>query len=662
MKGSSVYMVGVLVGTLLTLGVASPARAQEGLPPDTAAVASVYTLAEIVVLGKRNAVTRAATVHQVDRNRIDELGIRSPRDAMEHVPGVYFSRNIRNENSFLLRGFEQRQVSVFVDGVPVSLAYDGLVDISQFVGADLERVHISHGFSSLLYGANSLGGAVNLLTRPPSPERRASGRLEGSDHGRVFGSVEASGGTDRLRLGGSAALERAGAFSLSRGFTPTPNEEGGERANSSYDRRRAGVRAQYLITDSHQVALNLSGTDNRFDVPPNALAARPRYWRFPVWRRGLVSVNTRHLLGPGVGLRTTWFRDRYRNVLRSFDDDTYTTQERGYAFESEYDDYSNGVNLYPSLSVFSMGTTDGVISYRRDVHRQRSGDASFERYSTDLLTVALEQDVDWTDVLSMMMGVNVNHLRPMVAEGHPATDPRTQVNAQGAVQVALGPAVSSRIALARKSRFPTMKELYDSHLGRNLPNPGLRSETAVHGEVGLDVAWGGWQGGAAVFRSEVRDLIDAMAVGEGLVQLQNIHRARMEGFEVDLHHRMEVGWVSVNYAYLRAVNRSTERDADRLAYRPAHRVNALARVRVRERVWVGGEVSYTASQHYQNPDSREWERLNDMMWINIRMEQELRGGLGWYVRIDNALDAAYFSEFGIPLPGREVSVGMRVGG
>jgi iron complex outermembrane recepter protein len=89
------------------------------------------------------------------------------------------------------------------------------------------------------------------------------------------------------------------------------------------------LRAQYLISDAHRVGLNLSGTDNRYDVPPNALAERPRYWRFPMWRRGLASINTQHVLGSRVGLRTAWFHDGYQNVLRSFDDDTYTTQERG---------------------------------------------------------------------------------------------------------------------------------------------------------------------------------------------------------------------------------------------------------------------------------------------------------------------------------------------
>jgi iron complex outermembrane recepter protein len=646
---------------LVIMAVTGPLAAQGAVEGDTAQAEPVYTLGEIVVLGTRNAVTRAATVHEVGRARIDELAIRSPRDAMEHVPGVYFSRNSRNENSFRLRGFDQRQVSVFLDGVPVSLPFDGLVDISQFVGSDLERIQVSHGFSSLLHGANSLGGSVSLHTRPPSATPSVSARFERSDHDRTFAAVEASGGTERLRLTGSGALERAESFSLSGGFVPTRNEEGGARANSGYDRRRAGLRAQYLINESHQVGLNLSGTDNRFDVPPNAMAASPRYWRFPVWRKGLASVNTQHVVGHGVGLRTAWFYDRYRNVLRSFDDDTYTTQERRYAFDSEYDDYSLGANLYPSLSVFSMGTTDGALSYRRDVHRQRDGTDPFERYATDLLTVALEQDMDWTDRVSVMVGANVNHLRPVTAEGHPATDPMTQMNAQAALQLRHGPAVSSRLALARKSRFPTMKELYSSRQGQNLANPELRSETALHGELGVDVVGGGWRGGVSVFRSELSDLISDVVLEGGLRQMQNVRRARMDGIEVDVQRRGRLGSVGVNYAYLDAGNRSPDRESDYLAYRPVHRVNGLVSARVHDRLRLGGEVSHTARQHYQNLDTRAWERLNDMTWINLRLEHELRGGLGWYVRVDNATDAAYFSEFGIPLPGRELSVGMKVG-
>jgi iron complex outermembrane recepter protein len=657
MLGWAVALLALVPG-----GAAAQVSAQEeSARADTARVIPVVALGEIVVLGTRNAVTRAATVHTVEREQIDALGIRSPRDAMEHLPGVYFSRNGRNENTFRLRGFDQRQVSVFVDGVPVSLAYDGLVDISQFVGADLERVQVSHGFSSLLYGANSLGGTVSLTTRQPAGSPLVSARLEGSDHGRFFGTAEAAGGTDRLRVSVSAARERASSFAVSRDFLPTANEEGGDRSNSSYDRTRAGLRAQYLWSENHRVGLSLSGTDNRFDVPPNALSANPRFWQFPVWRKGMASVNSHHLLGEGVTLRTAVFHDRYNNVLRSFDDATYTTQTRRYAFNSEYDDYAYGFNLFPSLTLLPFGTTDAAISYRRDVHRQRDEDDPFERYATDLITLAVEQDVDLTAAISTMVGANVNLLRPLEAEGHPTRDPISQANAQWAMQVRHGDGLASRVALSRKSRFPTMKELYSSRFGQNLANPDLRSETALHGEVGVDATLAGWDASVSLFRSDVRDLIADEVVEGGLRQMQNVQSARLEGVELHVNRRGDLGSVGVNYAFLSAANTTPERASSRLSYRPAHRANLVGTYRPHERIRVGGEVSHTVRQHYQNPNSREWERLNDMTWVNLRLEHELRGGLGWYVRVDNVFDGAYFSEFGVPLPGRELSVGVRVG-
>jgi outer membrane cobalamin receptor len=318
------------------------------------------------------------------------------------------------------------------------------------------------------------------------------------------------------------------------------------------------------------------------------------------------------------------------------------------------------VNLYPSLSVLRVGTTDGVLLVPAGRPPSASGDDPFERYSTDLLTVALEQDVDWTDALSMMMGVNINHLRPLVVEGQPAGDPLTEVNGQWALMVRHGSAVSSRYALARKSRFPTMKELYDSRLGRNVPNPDLRIRSGGAWGSGAGCGLEGVAGGISVFRSEVQDLISDVAVGDGLLQLQNIHGPGWRGSKWT-QYQERWGSVGLNYAYLRAVNRS--RIGTRTGFVPAGASGQRDGERARSRPGtVGGEVSYTAGQHYQNPDTRKWERLNDMTWLSVRVEHELRGGVGWYLRIDNALDAAYFSEFGVPLPGRELSVGLKVGG
>lgn len=629
---------------------------------DTLLVPPPYTLGEIVVLATRNAVTRSATVHEMDAGRIADLAIRSPKHALQKLPGVHFSGNVRGENSFQLRGFHQRQVSVFLDGVPVSLPFDGLVDVAQFVGTDLDRVRVSHGFSSLLHGANSLGGAVSLFTRPPATEPSVTARVEGSDHGRLFGSTVVSGGTEKVRMSGSFALERAESFTLPEAFAPTPNQPDNKRDNSAYQRRRAGLRAQYLPGDAHQIGLHLSITDNWFHVPPNTLSSRPRYWRFPLWRRSLVSVNTHHSPDPSIRLRTSWYHDRYRNLLRSFDDATYTTQQRGYAFDSQYRDHSYGVNLFPTLTVLPFGATDGAISFRRDVHRQSTDAEPLERYVTEMVTIALEQDVDLGTALSMMLGANMNRLRPASTPVHEApAGSLTQLNAQWAIQYQHREALSSHLALSRKSRFPTMKELYSSRLGDHLANPLLRSESAVHLEAGFDLVTTGWRGNVTLFHSALRHLITEVVVDGGLRQMQNASRARMQGVELGAEAQVGgIASVAANYSYLHAANRSPDRDSRHLSYRPAHRFNGVASLRLHERLKVTGTANRTGSQYYQHPDTGNWERLKNITWIQLRSEYRPGGNVTIYASMDNVLDGAYSSQFGVPLPGRELSVGLRL--
>lgn len=647
---------------LLIIWLVVPTRSlqAQGAAADSSGRLPSYTMGEVVVYGECDAAERAGTVYQWNARRLQPLDGHSARELLEYVPGIYFSRSVRNEYTFRLRGFEQRQVSVFLDGIPVSIPYDGVVDVSQFAAAGLDRVRVSHGVSSMLYGANSLGGAVELISRTPSRGPEGTARLEASNHGRVFGSVYGSGGTERLRVSGALSLDRADAFRLSGRFRPTRNEDGGERENSAYEKKHVGVKVHLLLRPTHTVGVHVSGTDNWYHVPPNAESDRARYWRFPMWRRSLASINSRHVLQPKASLRTAWFYDRYRNRLQSFDDAAYATQARGYAFDSVYDDHSIGVNLYPTLDVLPAGTTDLLLAYRKDVHRQHDGIAPFERYSTDLMTAGAEQRMAWREAWSMAVGATVHALRPLASGAGASRAVLLQANAQVALRAALRPGFTVHLALARKSRFPTLKELYSSRLARNVPNPELRSEAALHGETGLRYAASSLTAGVSLYWSRLRNLIASVAVGDGYMQMQNIHTAAIRGGELDVSYRGKAYAITVNYALLDAANTSAQRDARYLEYRPVHRLNAIAEVEPGMRLRAGLEATYTADQHFQNPDTRRWEQLNDMLLVHLRLEYEMGWSVRWYVRATNALDAAHFSEYGVPLPGRELMAGVRI--
>jgi len=67
-----------------------------------------------------------------------------------------------------IRGSSSRQVSVFIDGVPLNPAQSGAVDFADLPVSSLSRVEVYRGFSAFDLSSASIGGVVNLVTQEPS--------------------------------------------------------------------------------------------------------------------------------------------------------------------------------------------------------------------------------------------------------------------------------------------------------------------------------------------------------------------------------------------------------------------------------------------------------------------------------------------------------------
>jgi len=66
------------------------------------------------------------------------------------------------------RGYSsQGQFPLYLDGIPIPIAYDGRLDFSRFFIIDIAEIDVAKGYSSLSLGANNLGGFINLVSRQP---------------------------------------------------------------------------------------------------------------------------------------------------------------------------------------------------------------------------------------------------------------------------------------------------------------------------------------------------------------------------------------------------------------------------------------------------------------------------------------------------------------
>ena len=141
---------------------------------------------------------------------IEKLGLEDIEDTYGIVPGLYFSGNLlsptQNFRQLIIRGVGANSqldpsVAMFVDGVYApSIAFD-----MDFL--DVERMEILKGPQGSLFGRNTEGGALNIVTRKPDEEIRArfnamydefntfkvAGSLSGpiSEQGRLYGKLVA---------------------------------------------------------------------------------------------------------------------------------------------------------------------------------------------------------------------------------------------------------------------------------------------------------------------------------------------------------------------------------------------------------------------------------------------------------------------------------------
>ena len=238
MKGRGIFLARrakvVSWGTIgLSLWAAMLAHATDDNKPNTGIDADpVFRLGTVIVFGTKPESADLMPV-QIDAATIDLLEKKNLSEALSQLPGVTLTNfGGRNETAVYVRGFARNQVPLFIDGIPVYVPYDGIIDLGRFTTYDVAAISVAKGYSSTLYGPNTMGGVINISTRQPT--QPFEGQL-------TAGAFSGDGWESALNLGARRKLWyfQAGAsyvnqdyYPLSANFTPVPAENGGHRDNS----------------------------------------------------------------------------------------------------------------------------------------------------------------------------------------------------------------------------------------------------------------------------------------------------------------------------------------------------------------------------------------------------------------------------------------------
>lgn len=171
--------VSTLTGSLITLAL--PAFADEGTTLETVTVTAQKIEQDLQDI--------PIAITAIDRSELQRNGITTVGDVLGVTPSVTIAPYVNSTNTFFMY---MRGVG-FID--PGQIATDGAVGLYQdgfyisrpqginFDLSDIDRVEVLRGPEGTLYGRNTMGGAVNIISRAPSGEAGLRQELElGNQH------------------------------------------------------------------------------------------------------------------------------------------------------------------------------------------------------------------------------------------------------------------------------------------------------------------------------------------------------------------------------------------------------------------------------------------------------------------------------------------------
>lgn len=124
---------------------------------------------EVTVQGQQvpepQAAHPTATVNVIDTSGSTEH-VSQVGEALEQSAGVTVRRfgGLGDYNVIMVRGTSPNQVGIYLDGIPLSGAAQGVINLANLPLDPLQRIEVYRGAAPLEFGSN-MGGAINLVTR-----------------------------------------------------------------------------------------------------------------------------------------------------------------------------------------------------------------------------------------------------------------------------------------------------------------------------------------------------------------------------------------------------------------------------------------------------------------------------------------------------------------
>lgn len=124
-------------------------------------------------------------------------------EALEGVPGIRVENQCQSCNFTMVRmqGLSSEHTQVLINGQPVYSGLASVYGLEQIGTGDVDRIEVVKGAGSALYGSSAIAGAINIITREPSPVPVVSADIQFGNHNTNVYNLNASMRNEKGNIG-----------------------------------------------------------------------------------------------------------------------------------------------------------------------------------------------------------------------------------------------------------------------------------------------------------------------------------------------------------------------------------------------------------------------------------------------------------------------------
>ncbi len=607
---------------------------------------AVVSLPETVVTatrGEEKTERLANSITVVDRPEIERRQYKTVQDILADAPGLTANQSgaFGKGTSLYVRGTNGDHIVVLIDGLRANdpSSSSTAFNFAHLLADSVERVEIVRGPLSTLYGADAIGGVVNIITRKGQGKPSVSASVEGGSFNSLAGSAAVQGAIDKVNFNLGIAGFRSDGISITPKNQRPPGVKG---EDDPYSNVTLNARLGMEVTENFEVSLfgryvsSRSQYDNWPGEDPNLRERTEQFYGRALGELHLMNGRWKQSFGLG-----------YVHITRNDNDDIDALNPFPFALRTENKgrrlkgDWQNDVQVTDFWKL-----TFGIEGQKEWYDSEVDGFT----VSADATTIGAFAQSRFTlmDRLFLTVAARLDHhsdfgTQPTFSAGIAYLHRETDTKLKASVGTAF--------------KAPVLFQLYGQIPGFGFSgNPNLKPERSVGFDIGFEQALFGnkVRFGSTFFRNDIRDLIDFDMTFSTLINVDKVRTWGTESFVAV----QPFPWLTarLDHTWTRTEDRATGLELQR---RPRHKVSGSIDITPIERLTLGFSVTWNDERTDFLPSFTTGPNPGYTV-ARFTASYQVTEQLQFYGRLENAFDEKYTDPAGFAQPGFAAYVGTRV--